>query len=39
MSVGSWTQIIQLGFEFWPRAWRFGRECEKSESEEEYLLG
>ena len=36
--VGSWTQIIQLGFGLWLRAWGFGREHEKSESKEEYLL-
>ena len=37
--VGSWAQIIQLGFGLWSRAWGFGREREKSESEDEYLLG
>ena len=36
--VGSWTQIIQLGFGLWPRAWGFGWEREKPESKEEYLL-
>ena len=37
--MGSWAQIIQLGFGLWSRAWGFGREHEKSESEEEYLIG
>ena len=37
--MGSWAQIIQLGFGLWSRAWGFGREREKSESEDEYLLG
>ena len=39
VTVGSWAQIIQLGFGLQPRAWGFGQEHEKSESEEEYLLG
>ena len=38
LCVGSWAQIIQLGFGLWSRAWGFGREREKSESEDEYLL-
>ena len=37
--VGSWTQIIQLGFGIWLRVWGIGREREQSEFEEEYLLG
>ena len=37
--VESWAQIIQLGFGLWLRAWGFGQEREKYESEEEYLLG
>ena len=37
--MGSQVQIIQLGFGLQLRAWGFGRECEKSESKEEYLLG
>ena len=39
MCVESWAQIIQLGFGLWLRAWGFGQEREKYESEEEYLLG
>ena len=38
LSVGSWAQIIQLGFGLQSRAWGFGRKHEKFEFEEEYLL-